>query len=172
LTRVLAGGAISVGIVEGAAEAANSILKIVSGRVADRSKHKRPLVLLGYTVSSAARPLIALATTWTQVFTIRVFDRVGKGVRGAPRDAMLATWADPSNRGKVYGFHRSMDHLGAVVGPALASLFLVIFPDQYRWLFGLTIIPGAIAVALILLVPEKHDTEEPSGLRLPPNGMS
>jgi MFS family permease len=172
LTRVLSAGAISVGIVEGAAEAANSILKIASGRVADRSKRKRPLVLLGYSVSSAARPLIALATTWTQVFTIRVLDRVGKGVRGAPRDAMLATWADPSNRGKVYGFHRSMDHFGAVVGPALASLFLVIFPEQYRWLFGLTIIPGAIAVALILLVPEKRDTEQPSGLRLPSNGTS
>jgi MFS family permease len=172
LTRVLSAGAISVGIVEGAAEAANSILKIASGRVADRSKRKRPLVLLGYSVSSAARPLIALATTWTQVFTIRVLDRVGKGVRGAPRDAMLATWADPSNRGRVYGFHRSMDHFGAVVGPALASLFLVIFPEQYRWLFGLTIIPGAIAVALILLVREKRDTEKRSGLPLPSNGTS
>src|SRR5678816_3793733 len=72
---------------------------------------KRPLVLLGYGLSSAVRPLIALATSWVQVFTVRVFDRVGKGIRGAPRDAMLATWAEPTTRGKVYGFHRAMDHM-------------------------------------------------------------
>jgi hypothetical protein len=71
---------------------------------------------------TAARPFIALAATWTQVFIVRVLDRVGKGVRGAPRDAMLAVWTTPGTRGKVYGFHRSMDHIGAVVGPALASV--------------------------------------------------
>ena len=154
LTRVLGAGAISLGIVEGAAEAVNSVLKIISGRVADRSRTKRPLVLFGYSVSSFARPFIAFTTTWTQVFAVRVLDRVGKGVRGAPRDAMLATWTTPTTRGKVYGFHRAMDHLGAVVGPALASAFLFFYPGQYRTLFALTIIPGAIAVMLILFVPE------------------
>lgn len=154
LTRVLNANAVSLGIVEGAAEAANSLLKIASGRMADRSPSKRPLVLFGYGLSSAVRPLIALATSWAQVFTVRVFDRVGKGIRGAPRDAMLATWADPTTRGKVYGFHRAMDHLGAVFGPAFASVFLLFFPDWYRTLFALTIIPGTIAVLLILLVPE------------------
>jgi MFS family permease len=171
LTRVLNANAVSLGIVEGAAEAANSLLKIASGRMADRSPSKRPLVLFGYGISSAVRPLIALATSWVQVFTVRVFDRVGKGIRGAPRDAMLATWAAPTTRGKVYGFHRAMDHMGAVIGPVFASLFLLFFPDQYRTLFALTIIPGTIAVLLILLVPEsdaqpKH-LEHPGHLEHP-----
>src|SRR5438034_8576001 len=108
LTRVLSAGAVSLGVIEGAAEAANSLLKIVSGRIADRSREKRGLVLLGYGVSSAVRPLIALATGWMQVFAVRVADRVGKGVRSAPRDAMLAAWATPTTRGKVYGFHQGM----------------------------------------------------------------
>ena len=154
LTRVLGAGAVSLGLIEGAAEAANSVLKIVSGRMADRSRSKRPLVLFGYAVSSIARPFIAIAMTWTQVFVVRVLDRVGKGVRGAPRDAMLAAWAEPHARGRVYGFHRGMDHIGAVVGPTLASLFLLAYPGQYRTLFALTIIPGAIAVALIFFIPE------------------
>jgi MFS family permease len=161
LTRVLGAGAVSLGVLEGAAEAVNSILKIVSGRMADRSPRKRPLVLFGYGISSIARPFIALATTWTQVFIVRVLDRVGKGVRGAPRDAMLAVWTTPGTRGKVYGFHRGMDHIGAVIGPALASVFLWFYPEHYRTLFALTIIPGAIAVALIFLVPEKEVRLEP-----------
>jgi len=154
LTRVLRTSAVSLGIIEGAAEAANSLLKILAGRIADRSRTKRPLVLLGYAVSSFARPFIAVTTTWTQVFGVRVLDRVGKGIRGAPRDAMLAAWTTPTTRGRVYGFHRGMDHAGAIVGPALASLFLFFYPDRYRLLFALTIIPGAIAVALIFLVRE------------------
>ena len=156
LTQVLGAGAVALGLVEGAAEAANSLLKITSGRLADRGgAKKRRLVLLGYGVSSAVRPLIALTTSWTQVFAVRLTDRVGKGIRGAPRDAMLAGWATPTTRGKIYGFHRAMDHAGAVVGPLLATLFLIFYPGEYRTLFALTIIPGAIAVALIFLIPEK-----------------
>ncbi len=154
LTQVLRAGALSVGIVEGAAEAANSLLKILSGRLSDRARQKRPFVLLGYGLSSAVRPFIAVTTTWTQVFGVRVADRVGKGVRGAPRDALLAAYATPTTRGKVFGFHQGMDNLGAVVGPALATLFLVFYPGQYRTLFALTIVPGAIAVILIFLVRE------------------
>jgi MFS family permease len=161
LTRVLGASAVSLGILEGAAEAVNSILKVASGRLADRSPRKRPLVLFGYGVSSIARPFIAITTTWTQVFLVRVLDRVGKGVRGAPRDALLATWTTPTTRGKVYGFHRGMDHIGAVVGPALASLFLWFYPEQYRTLFALTIIPGAIAVALIFFVREEEARLKP-----------
>jgi len=156
LTRVLGAGAVSLGIVEGAAEATNSILKILSGRLADRSRSKRPLVLAGYALSSAVRPLIAIARNWTDVFAVRVFDRIGKGVRGAPRDAMLAAWTTPTTRGKVYGFHRGMDHAGAVVGPLLASLFLFFYPGEYRKLFALTLVPGAIAVLLIWFVPEEE----------------
>jgi MFS family permease len=157
LTRVLHASVVSLGVIEGAAEAANSLLKIWAGRVADRSSRKRPLVLVGYSISSLARPFIAVTTTWMQVFTVRVLDRVGKGVRSAPRDAMLASWATPATRGKVYGFHRGMDHTGAIIGPMLASVFLFFYPDQYRLLFGLTIIPGAIAVALIFLIPEPDE---------------
>ena len=153
LTRVLGAGTVSLGVVEGAAEAVSSVLKIASGRVADRTASKRPLVLFGYSVSSVARPFIAIATTWPQVFAIRVLDRIGKGVRSAPRDAMLAAWATPATRGRVYGFHRAMDHLGAVIGPTVASAFLFFYPEHYRTLFALTIIPGAIAVVLILYVP-------------------
>jgi len=161
LTQVLGAGAVSLGIVEGAAEAANSVLKILSGRAADRAKSKRRIVLAGYTLSSAVRPLIAAATSWTHVFAVRLIDRVGKGIRGAPRDAMLAGWATPATRGQIYGFHRAMDHTGAVVGPTLATLFLFFYPGEYRTLFALTIIPGAIAVALIFLVKEDSASIDP-----------
>jgi MFS family permease len=154
LTTVLGAGAVSLGIVEGAAEAVNSLLKIWSGASADRRATKRPLVLAGYSISSLARPLIAIAQSWSQVFAVRVVDRVGKGIRGAPRDAILAAFATPRTRGRVFGFHRAMDHAGAVLGPALATLFLYFYPGSYRTLFGLTIIPGLIAIALILLVRE------------------
>jgi MFS family permease len=145
-----------LGLIEGAAEAANSVLKIASGTLADRSQARRPIVLIGYAVSSAVRPMIALAQSWAHVLTIRLADRVGKGIRGAPRDAMLAGWATETTRGRVYGFHRAMDHAGAVVGPLAATLFLYFYPGEYRTLFALTIVPGAIAVALILFVDEDH----------------
>src|SRR5712671_1440723 len=142
LTRVLYANAVSLGVIEGAAEATSSLLKIWAGRVADRSPRKRPLVLLGYSISSLARPFIAVTTTWMQIFAVRVLDRVGKGIRSAPRDAMLAGWATPATRGKVYGFHRGMDHIGAIIGPTVASIFLFFYPDRYRLLFALTIVPG------------------------------
>jgi len=164
LTRVLGAGAVSLGIVEGAAEAVNSLLKIWSGRMADRRSTKRPLVLAGYSISSLIRPLIALAQSWSQVFAVRVVDRIGKGIRSAPRDAILATFATPQTRGKVYGFHRGMDHTGAVIGPALATLFLYFYPGSYRTLFGLTIVPGLLAIALILLVREPDDDVAKRGL--------
>ena len=160
LTQVLGAGAVSLGIIEGAAEAVSSLLKVWSGRVSDRRATKRPLVLAGYSISSLARPLIALTESWFQVFGIRVLDRVGKGIRSAPRDAILASWTTPGTRGKVFGFHRSMDHAGAVIGPLLATVFLYFYPGSYRTLFALTAVPGAVAVALILFVRE---TDAPVG---------
>jgi MFS family permease len=154
LTQVLGAGAVSLGVVEGAAEAVSSLLKIASGRLADRARVKRPLVLTGYVLSSAARPLVALAQTWTQVFAVRFVDRIGKGIRDAPRDAMLAGFATPAARGQVYGFQRAMDHAGATIGPLLATAFLFFRPGEYRTLFALAIIPGAIAVLLIFFVDE------------------
>ena len=153
LTRVLGASAMSIGVIEGIAEAANSVLKVLSGRISDRSGSPKPLVLAGYAISSAVRPLIAIATAWPHVLGLRFTDRVGKGIRGAPRDAMLATFADPQQRGRVFGFHRAMDHAGAVLGPLLASLFLFIYPGEYRTLFALTIIPGIIVIIMLLRVP-------------------
>ena len=173
LTRVLGGGALSLGIIEGIAEAANSVLKVVSGRIADTSGRPKRLVLLGYGISSAMRPFIGLAGTWTHVLAIRFADRLGKGIRGAPRDAMLADFSPPGQRGRVYGFHRAMDHSGAVLGPLLAAAFLYFYPGEYRTLFALTVIPGAIVIAIILLVPEsprpaRRPSSEPrSGARMP-----
>ncbi len=154
LTRVIGAGAMSLGVIEGAAEAANSVLKVVSGRMADVTGRPKRLMLLGYGVSSALRPVIAIAGTWPHVLGIRFADRLGKGIRGAPRDAMLADFAPVSQRGRVFGFHRAMDHSGAVLGPLLASLFLFFYPEQYRTLFALTIIPGIVVVALVLAIPE------------------
>jgi MFS family permease len=154
VTRVLGGSAVSLGLIEGAADALSSVLKIVAGRVSDRTRRRKPFVLAGYVIASASRPLIALAAAWQHVFAVRLVDRIGKGLRGAPRDAMLGALAPDGERGRVFGFHRAMDHAGAVVGPLAAAAFLWWFPGEYRLLFALTIVPGALAVATILWVPE------------------
>jgi MFS family permease len=155
LTQVLGAGAMSLGVIEGAAEAANSGLKILSGWLADRWRSPKKLVLAGYGLASAVRPLIAIATAWPQVLAIRFTDRLGKGIRGAPRDAMLADFAPANARGRVFGFHRAMDHAGAVTGPLLASAYLFFFPRDYRTLFALTIVPGIIVILVLLRVPER-----------------
>lgn len=158
LTHVLGAGAMSLGVIEGAAEAANSALKMLSGWLADRWRSQKKLVLLGYGIASAVRPLIGLATAWPQVLAIRFSDRLGKGIRGAPRDAMLADFAPANARGRVFGFHRAMDHAGAVTGPLLATAFLYFYPGNYRTLFFLTIIPGIIVILFVLRVPERGQT--------------
>ena len=160
LSRVLGASATSLGIIEGVAEGVNSLLKIASGWVSDRRRERRPIVILGYTLSSLARPLIAMSSSWLQVLAIRALDRTGKGIRGAPRDAMLAAHADAASRGRLFGFHRAMDHTGAVVGPIIATIFLAFFPGQYRLLFALTAIPGVLAVATLFRVEEKVDPVE------------
>ena len=162
LTQVLGAGAMSLGVIEGAAEAANSGLKILSGWLADRWRSPKKLVLAGYGLASVVRPLIGFATAWPQVLAIRFADRLGKGIRGAPRDAMLAGFAPAETRGRVFGFHRAMDHAGAVTGPLLASAFLYFYPGDYRTLFALTIVPGVIVILFILRVPERA-LGEPGG---------
>ncbi len=154
ITQVLGGPPVALGIIEGAADATSSVLKVFAGRWSDRLGARKPIVVAGYTISSLVRPFMALATSWAQVFFIRVTDRVGKGLRGAPRDAMLAALAPSGQRGRVFGYHWAMDHAGAAVGPLLATVFLYFSPDNYRVLFALTIIPGALAVMTLLRVPE------------------
>jgi MFS family permease len=168
VTRVLGGNPASLGLIEGAADATSSVLKILAGRWSDRTGRRRPFVLAGYTIAGLVRPLIALATTWQHVFAVRVADRVGKGLRGAPRDAMLGALASPDQRGRVYGFHRAMDHAGAVIGPIVATVFLYVAPGAYRTLFALTIIPGLLAIAMLLLVPE---TRAPLGAAKSPHPL-
>ena len=158
LSRVLGVGAVSLGIIEGVAEGVNSLLKILSGRLSDRWSRRKPIVIAGYALSSIARPFIGLTTSWFQVLAIRSIDRTGKGIRGAPRDAMLAEFATPATRGRIYGFHRAMDHTGAVIGPLIATLFLLAWPGEYRALFALTIVPGALAVWMLFRVPEARST--------------
>ena len=159
LTRVLGAGAMSLGIIEGVAEAANSLLKIASGWVTDRWGEPKKLVLAGYGLSSAIRPVMALAKTWPQVLALRFGDRLGKGIRTSPRDVMLARLAPDDRRGLVYGFHRAMDHAGAVAGPLIASAYLYFHPDAYRSLFAWTLVPGVIVVLIILRVPEARPRE-------------
>ncbi len=124
-------------------------------------------MIAGYAISGAVRPLIALVSTWTHVLGLRFADRLGKGIRGAPRDAMLAHFAPRELRGRAYGFHRAMDHAGAVLGPLIASLFLFVYPDHYRTLFALTIIPGVIVVAILLRVPDVRLSPAPRQRRRP-----
>jgi MFS family permease len=166
LTRVLGASAMSLGIIEGAAEAANSVLKIAAGRLADQTGAPKRIVLAGYGISGAVRPLIAFVSSWPQVLGLRFVDRIGKGIRGAPRDAMLGHFAPPHLRGRVYGLHRAMDHAGAVVGPLIAALFLFVYPGAYRALFALSIIPGVVVMLILLRVPDT--TKEPFESREPP----
>jgi MFS family permease len=161
LTRVLGAGAMSLGVIEGVAEGANSVLKILSGWLTDRSGQPKKLVLAGYALSSAVRPLIAFVTAWPQVLGLRFTDRLGKGIRSSPRDAMLAGFAPDKTRGRVYGFHRAMDHAGAVAGPLIATAFLYFYPEAYRALFMWTLVPGIIVVLLILRLPNQRTTPQP-----------
>jgi MFS family permease len=159
LARTLGGGPAALGVIEGVAEGANSLLRVLSGRLSDRFRRHRALVIGGYAVSSLVRPLIAFAATWTHVLAVRFADRIGKGVRSAPRDALLAYWAAPEDRGRIYGFHRAMDHAGAVIGPILATLFLLAAPGQYRSLFLLTIVPGVLCIVLVMRIREPQALE-------------
>jgi MFS family permease len=154
VTRVLGGSPAALGIIEGAADATASVLKVLAGRWSDRAGRRKPFVLAGYTIAGLVRPLIAFATFWQHVFVVRLADRVGKGLRGAPRDAMLGALAASGQRGRVFGYHRAMDHAGAVLGPLFATAFLYFAPGEYRLLFGLTIFPGLMAIGMLLLVPD------------------
>jgi len=168
LTQTLGARAFALGLVEGVAEATASLVKVASGVLSDRSRTRRPWVRAGYGLSTLVRPLIGLAAAWPHVLVLRFADRVGKGVRGAPRDAMLAAVADDDARGRVFGFHRAMDHAGAVIGPLLATIFLWQAPGQYRTLFLLTIVPGLGVLALLWRLPADQPDRVPSVNRVPP----
>lgn len=154
LTSVLGAGAVFLGVVEGIAEGTASVLKGFSGYFSDRLAKRKALILAGYGISTITKPFFAAADAVWQVLAVRFVDRVGKGIRTSPRDAMIADTTPPSIRGKAYGFHRAMDTLGAVVGPALAFLLMWLLRGQgnnaYRWVFLAAFFPGLIAVGLIV----------------------
>ncbi len=145
-----------LGLVEGAANTVAAALKLASGVIADATRRRKPLVLAGYGLASAVRPLVALATRPWHVLAVRVTDRVGKGLRSSPRDALIADAAG-DRAGRAFGFHQAMDNAGAVVGPLLATV-LVSAGLSLRGVFWVAVLPGAIATALVVAVREQTTT--------------
>jgi MFS family permease len=155
LTTVLGAGPLAIGAIEGAAESVAALLKLASGWWSDRVPRRKPLLIAGYGMASLVRPLVGLAQGVGQVLAVRLIDRVGKGIRGAPRDALIADAVDASQRGRAYGFHRAADHTGAVAGPIVAYALLTWGGISLRTVFLLAAIPAAAAmIALIFGVRE------------------
>jgi MFS family permease len=168
LTGTLGAGAAFLGLIEGAAESAASLLKLGSGWLADRTGRRKPLTVVGYSTAALARPLIALVTAAWQVLAIRLLDRVGKGLRTAPRDALLAESVPEAHRGAAFGLHRAADHSGAVAGPLLASGLLLALDGDMRTVFGLALIPGLLTVAAVAWkVRETAPAARPAGAAAP-----
>jgi MFS family permease len=170
----LGSGAILLGVIEGVAETTASMLKLISGIISDKIGKRKLLVLIGYSISSLIRPLTGIVTSAWEIIIIRMFDRVGKGIRTAPRDALIASSVDESIRGKSYGFHRAMDNTGAVIGPVLAIITLLILFIGFgmkdsllalRWTFILAIIPGILAVLTIIFFVKESAPDNRIGKR-------
>jgi MFS family permease len=160
LASVLMAGPKALGIIEGIAEATSSIFKLVSGVIVDRTKKAKPWIVIGYTLAGIGRPLIAIANSWVWVLAIRFTDRMGKGLRSSPRDALLAESVNENQRGVTFGLHRSMDNAGAVIGPLLAALFLsmgVPLKDIFLW----AIVPAVITIILALCIKEPQPEATP-----------
>ncbi len=165
----LGSGPVILGVIEGVAETTASILKLLVGIISDKISKRKLFVFCGYSLSSIVRPFTALVTAAWQIIFIRMLDRVGKGIRTSPRDAMIADLVNESIRGKAYGFHRAMDHTGAVIGPLL-SIAILVFLFQLtpiknpilalRWVFGLAIIPGMLAMITIISFVKEPSTKE------------
>src|SRR5205085_10235524 len=145
LTVVLGASASFIGAIEGAAESTAALLKLVSGWWSDRVRRRKPMVVAGYALASAVRPLVAIAQSATQVLLIRVSDRVGKGIRNSPRDALIADSVHPSVRGRAFGVRSAADNAGALLGPLIAFAILSWWHVSLRTVFWLAAIPGAIA---------------------------
>jgi MFS family permease len=155
LTKSLGAGPAAVGLIEGVAETTASLAKIGSGIWSDRLRRRKPIVVLGYVIAAVVRPLVAFARLWSQVLAIRFTDRVGKGIRTSPRDALLADIVPSDRRGRAFGLQRAMDNAGAVVGPLLAALLLKLALVDERGVFLLAAVPGFAAILVLLLaVPD------------------
>jgi len=160
LKSVLGAPATVIGLIEGIAESTASIMKIFSGWFSDKIQKRKIFVTIGYSLSGISKVLIGLANTWPFVLFARFIDRFGKGTRTAARDSLILESVAPEHRGKAFGFHRSMDGLGAVFGPLLALWLIVIFKDNYRSIFFWAAVPSLIGVLLLIaFVKEKKKTE-------------
>ena len=153
-----------IGILEGLAEATAGLSKGYFGKLSDNSGKRVPFVRYGYVLSAISKPLMALFVFPVWIFFTRTIDRFGKGIRTGARDAILSDEATPETKGKIFGFHRSMDTMGAVLGPLAALIYLYFFPQNYKILFFLAIIPGLMAVVATLLLKEKK--KEITGLKI------
>ena len=145
-----------IGILEGVAEATAGLSKGYFGKLSDHTGKRAPFVRLGYSLSAVSKPMMAVLVYPLWIFFARTIDRLGKGIRTGARDAMLSDQATPATKGRVFGFHRSMDTLGAVMGPALALLFLYFYPGRYKTLFLLAFIPGVLAIVLTIFLKDKR----------------
>ncbi|MGZ8747193.1 MAG: MFS transporter, partial [Mycobacterium sp.] len=154
LTSVLGAPAAVVGAVEGAAEGAASLTKLAAGPLGDRFA-RRPLIATGYGMAALGKVMVAAASGWSGVLAGRVVDRLGKGIRGAPRDALLVVDVDAAARGRVFGFHRAMDTFGAVVGPLLGLVGYQLLDQQIAPLLWVAVVPAVLSVALVFLVRER-----------------
>ena len=164
LTSVLMAGPKALGLIEGIAEATASLLKLFSGVVVDRTRRHKPWIVVGYALAGFGRPLIALVTSWPALLAIRFADRVGKGLRTSPRDALLAASVGPDRRGLAFGVHRAMDNAGAVIGPLMAAALLASgmpLTQVIAW----TIVPALLCLALALAIREPRDRPPPAPRR-------
>ncbi|HLU39599.1 MAG TPA: MFS transporter [Planctomycetota bacterium] len=170
----LGGTAVHLGLIEGVADAVANVGKLVAGTVADRFDRRRPFVIAGYALSALARPCLALATAQVHVAAVRVTDRIGKGLRGAPRDALIARAVPPEQRGEAFGFHRAMDHAGAVLGPLLAIAVLQFVTDDLRTLFWCAAVPGVLAIVAAFAYAREQPAPPParSAARGPERGLA
>ena len=165
IKSVLGFGAEIIGVIEGAAESINSLLKLLSGWISDKAKKRKVFVLIGYSLSNLIRPLIGISGSWGALLGFRLTDRVGKGIRTAPRDAMICDLAPEGKRGLAFGIQRAMDHAGAVIGPLIASLLLTVFLMDLKDVFLLSYIPGVIAVLLVAFGVKEVRKKESERLR-------
>ena len=151
IVGTLGAGAIWLGLIEGAAEGTACIVKVFSGALSDRWGRRKSLALLGYGLAAVTKPLFPLAGSTTMVFLARFVDRIGKGIRGAPRDALIADCTTPGQRGAAYGLRQSLDTVGAFAGPLLAIGCLIVLANDVRAVFWVAVIPALIAVAILVL---------------------
>lgn len=156
LTQNLKVGGSVVGLIEGIATATQNIVQGFSGWLSDKLQKRKPIALVGYILAAISKPLIGVSSIWQEVLGARFLDRLGTGIRSAPRDALIASSADEKSRGKAFGLEGFGDNLGAFLGPIIAIILLFSLHLQIRSIFYLAIIPGLLAVGMILFVKEKH----------------